>query len=121
MIDEKTIRNDRVVLAFEPSVSAKIVPGTRSGSAYRQSHKQPSSKYLHLTCMLKCLQLACSKYVLNPVEAEEPVSWRVRLEPDSVASMVGTNGKIAIFSFPLPLPNSDFRRSLLFQPPRLNS
>jgi len=51
MIDEKTIRNDRVVLAFEPSVSAKIVPGTRSGSAYRQSHKQPSSKYLHLTCI----------------------------------------------------------------------
>jgi hypothetical protein len=48
MIDEKTIQNDRVVLAFEPSVSAQIVPGTRSGSAYRQSNEQLSSQYLNL-------------------------------------------------------------------------
>jgi len=48
MIDEETIRGDRVVLAFERS--GQIVPGGRSGSAYRQSNEQPS-QYLHLTCI----------------------------------------------------------------------
>jgi hypothetical protein len=52
MIDEKTIRDDRVVLAFErPSVLGQIVPGVRSGSAYRKSNEQPSPQYLHLTCI----------------------------------------------------------------------